>query len=149
MHNFVRMSRIAARLAGQKKISVSHPFASASTAAANSKNCIKTAKKETFDWTDPLLLESQLQEDEKILRDQFRDYCQEKLMPRILQANREEYFDREIMRELGQIGVLGATINGYGCAGVNYVSYGLLAREIEKVDSGYRSAMYVQDPLID
>lgn len=108
----------------------------------------RTSSKISFDWTDSLNLESQLKEDEIILRDQFRHYCQQKLQPRVLMAYRNEEFDREIMRELGQIGVLGATIDGFGCAGVGYVSYGLLAREIEKVDSGYRSAMSVQSSLV-
>lgn len=89
-----------------------------------------------------------LDEDEKALRDTFRSYCQAKLLPRVIDAYRKEDFDREIMSELGQLGVLGATIEGYGCAGVNYVSYGLLAREIERVDSGYRSAMSVQSSLV-
>ncbi|OWA53389.1 Glutaryl-CoA dehydrogenase, mitochondrial [Hypsibius exemplaris] len=145
MFHSSRISRTAARLLfAQGNI----PFSSGTCLSAKEAVKVKPPKKEAWDWADPLLLESQLREDEKILRDQFRAYCQEKLMPRILMANREEHFDREIMRELGQIGVLGATINGYGCAGVNYVSYGLLAREIEKVDSGYRSAMSVQSSLV-
>ena len=109
---------------------------------------VKLSNKQTFDWKDPLLLESMLDEDEKALRDSFRSYCQAKLLPRVIEAYRKEHFDREIMSELGQMGVLGATIEGYGCAGVNYVSYGLLAREIERVDSGYRSAMSVQSSLV-
>jgi glutaryl-CoA dehydrogenase len=82
------------------------------------------------------------------VRDTARQYCQEKLMPRILMANRHERFDREIMNELGELGLLGSTIDGYGCAGVNYVCYGLVAREVERVDSGYRSAMSVQSSLV-
>ncbi|GAV08689.1 hypothetical protein RvY_18346-2 [Ramazzottius varieornatus] len=109
---------------------------------------VKLTNKQTFNWKDPLLLESMLDEDEKALRDTFRSYCQAKLLPRVIEAYRKEHFDREIMSELGQLGVLGATIEGYGCAGVNYVSYGLLAREIERVDSGYRSAMSVQSSLV-
>ena len=93
-----------------------------------------------FQWEDPLLLEDQLTEDERMVRDSARDYCQEKLMPRVLEANRHEKFDREIMNEMGALGFLGSTIEGYGCAGVNYVCYGLIAREVERVDSGYRSA---------
>lgn len=116
--------------------------------AVRLKQSLEGDVKESFNWRDPLNLDSQLEEEEKILRDQFRDYCQERLQPRILLAYRNEHFDREIMSELGQIGVLGATIDGYGCAGVSYVSYGLLAREIEKVDSGYRSAMSVQSSLV-
>uniref|UniRef100_A0A1W7RAH7 glutaryl-CoA dehydrogenase (ETF) n=1 Tax=Hadrurus spadix TaxID=141984 RepID=A0A1W7RAH7_9SCOR len=101
-----------------------------------------------FNWEDPLDFESLLTEDEIIVRDQFRTYCQEKLMPRILMANRNESFDREIMTEMGSLGVLGSTLKGYGCAGVSSVSYGLLARECERVDSGYRSAMSVQSSLV-
>jgi glutaryl-CoA dehydrogenase len=101
-----------------------------------------------FQWEDPLLLEDQLTEDERLVRDTARDYAQEKLMPRVLEANRHERFDREIMTELGALGLLGATIHGYGCAGVNYVCYGLVAREVERVDSGYRSAMSVQSSLV-
>ncbi|XP_055354552.1 glutaryl-CoA dehydrogenase, mitochondrial-like [Paramacrobiotus metropolitanus] len=118
------------------------------SATPNPRAHESTHKKATFDWRDPLNLESQLEEEEKILRDQFRAYCQAKLQPRVLEAYRKEHFDPQIMRELGEIGVLGATIEGYGCAGVSYVSYGLLAREIEKVDSGYRSAMSVQSSLV-
>ncbi|CAF5219898.1 unnamed protein product, partial [Rotaria magnacalcarata] len=101
-----------------------------------------------FNYEDPFDLESQLKDDERMIRDQFRSYCQEKLMPRIIQANRKEIFHTEIMRELGDLGVLGPTIQGYGCAGVSYVAYGLLAREIERVDSGYRSAFSVQSSLV-
>ncbi|HEU0092114.1 MAG TPA: acyl-CoA dehydrogenase family protein, partial [Vicinamibacteria bacterium] len=88
-----------------------------------------------FAWEDPLLLDDQLSDDERRIRDLARDYAQEKLMPRILEANRHERFDREILREMGELGFLGSTLQGYGCAGVNYVSYGLVAREIERVDS--------------
>ena len=101
-----------------------------------------------FAWEDPLLLESQLSDDERIIRDAARDYCHGKLMPRVRDANRHERFDRAIMNELGELGFLGPTIDGYGCAGVSYVSYGLVAREIERVDSGYRSAMSVQSSLV-
>src|SRR5262249_50559148 len=101
-----------------------------------------------FDWTDPLLLEDELVEEERMVRDSARAYCQEKLFPRVLEANRHERFDREIMNEMGALGFLGATIQDYGCAGVNYVSYGLIAREVERVDSGYRSAMSVQSSLV-
>jgi glutaryl-CoA dehydrogenase len=106
------------------------------------------AKPHEFDWADPLLLEDELAEDERLARDSARAYCQEKLMPRVLTANREERFDREIMNEMGELGFLGSTIEGYGCAGANYVSYGLIAREVERVDSGYRSAMSVQSSLV-
>src|SRR3954453_9523019 len=102
----------------------------------------------TFDWADPLLIEGMLSEEERLIRDSARAYCQEKLMPRVLTANREERFDREIMNEMGGLGFLGSPIEGYGCAGANYVSYGLIAREVERVDSGYRSAMSVQSSLV-
>jgi glutaryl-CoA dehydrogenase len=93
-------------------------------------------------------LEDQLSEDERLIRDTARQYCQDKLMPRILEANRYEKFDRSIMNEMGELGLLGATIDGYGCSGVNYVCYGLVAREVERVYSGYRSAMSVQSSLV-
>ncbi len=102
-----------------------------------------------FDWRDPLNLESMLSEEERMIREAAYEYAQNKLMPRVLTANREERFDREIMNELGSLGLLGATLpEKYGCAGVNNVSYGLIAREVERVDSGYRSAMSVQSSLV-
>jgi glutaryl-CoA dehydrogenase len=101
-----------------------------------------------FQWEDPLLLEDQLSEEERMVRDSARAYAQDKLMSRVLEANRHEHFDREIMTEMGELGLLGPTIDGYGCAGVGYVSYGLIAREVERVDSGYRSAMSVQSSLV-
>jgi glutaryl-CoA dehydrogenase len=101
-----------------------------------------------FQWEDPLLLEDQLSEEERMVRDSARAYAQDKLMPRVLEANRHEHFHREIMTEMGELGLLGPTIDGYGCAGVGYVSYGLIAREVERVDSGYRSAMSVQSSLV-
>jgi len=105
--------------------------------------------KASFNWQDPLLLESMLSEEERMIRDSAHQYCQERLMPRILEANRHEHFDREIMTELGELGLLGATLpEEYGCAGVNHVVYGLVAREVERVDSGYRSAMSVQSSLV-
>jgi glutaryl-CoA dehydrogenase len=104
--------------------------------------------KAAFQWDDPLLLSEQLSEEERMVRDSARAYCQDKLMPRILQANRHEVFDRDILTEMGALGFLGSTIQGYGCAGVNHVSYGLIAREVERVDSGYRSAMSVQSSLV-
>ena len=107
------------------------------------------AKRVTFDWQDPMFLEQQLSEEERMIRDATRDYCQDRLLSRVQMANREERFDREIMNEFGELGLLGATIpEDYGCAGVNYVSYGLVAREVERVDSGYRSAMSVQSSLV-
>ncbi|KAG8512724.1 Glutaryl-CoA dehydrogenase, mitochondrial [Galemys pyrenaicus] len=153
----------------------------------------QTASRPEFDWRDPLVLEEQLTADEILIRDTFRTYCQERLMPRILLANRSEgdqgpprgtplccsvdswafgslcpwdrvscglmldlnlgicpfaVFHREIISEMGELGVLGPTIKGYGCAGVSSVAYGLLARELERVDSGYRSAMSVQSSLV-
>jgi glutaryl-CoA dehydrogenase len=101
-----------------------------------------------FNWEDPMLLESQLSEDERMIRDSARDYCQERLMPRVVMANRNEKFDREILNEMGAIGLLGSTIDGYGGAGVNYVSQGLIMREVERVDSGYRSVTSVQSSLV-
>jgi len=100
-----------------------------------------------FDWADPLRFDDLLSEDERLIRDSARAYCQDKLMPRVLSAHREERFDREIYDEMGALGFLGATIEGYGCAGVSYVAYGLIAREVERVDSAYRSAMGVQSSL--
>ncbi len=99
-------------------------------------------------WLDALDLEGQLSAEEIAVRDAAHDYCQGKLMPGIVQANRHESFDRGIFREMGALGLLGPTIEGYGCAGVNYVSYGLIAREVERVDSAYRSAMSVQSSLV-
>ncbi|UCM46313.1 acyl-CoA dehydrogenase [Aeromonas dhakensis] len=102
-----------------------------------------------FDWQDPFFLDGQLSEEERLIRDATRDYCQARLMPRVLEANRREQFDRTIMNELGELGLLGATLpEQYGCAGVNHVAYGLIAREVERVDSGYRSAMSVQSSLV-
>jgi glutaryl-CoA dehydrogenase len=102
-----------------------------------------------FRWDDPLLLESQLTEDERMIRDTARTYCQEKLMPRVLMANRKEEFDRNIIREFGALGLLGPTLpEKYGCAATSYVVYGLAAREAERVDSCYRSAMSVQSSLV-
>lgn len=106
-------------------------------------------KRASFDWQDPLLLDQFLSEEERIIRDSAHQYCQERLMPRVLEANRNEVFDREIMNELGELGLLGCTLpEKYGCADVNHVAYGLIAREVERVDSGYRSAMSVQSSLV-
>jgi glutaryl-CoA dehydrogenase len=103
----------------------------------------------SFNWQDPMFLDNQLTDEERMIRDTAHDYCQEKLQPRVLEANRNEVFDREIMRELGELGLLGATLPAkYGGSEVNYVSYGLIAREVERVDSGYRSAMSVQSSLV-
>ncbi|MDP7481151.1 MAG: acyl-CoA dehydrogenase [Arenicellales bacterium] len=102
----------------------------------------------SFEWQDPLLLDDQLDDDERMVRDSVRRYCQTELMPQVIKANRDEQFDRSIMVEMGALGMLGSTIEGYGCAGLNYVCYGLVAREVERVDSGYRSAMSVQTSLV-
>ena len=102
-----------------------------------------------FKWDDPFFLDDQLTEDERLIQETARAYAQEKLLTRVKQAYREENFDREIMNEMGELGLLGPTLpEKYGCADVNYVSYGLAAREIERVDSGYRSAMSVQSSLV-
>lgn len=101
-----------------------------------------------FSWADPFLFHEQLSEDERIIADAARTFCEEKLMTRVLEAHRHERFDREVFREMGEMGFLGSTIDGYGCPGVNHVSYGLIAREVERVDSGYRSMMSVQSSLV-
>lgn len=101
-----------------------------------------------FNWQDPFLLDEQLSEEERLVRDTAHQYAQEKLLPRVRDAYRKEYTDPEIFREMGALGLLGSTIEGYGCAGLNYVCYGLVAREIEAVDSGYRSMMSVQSSLV-
>jgi glutaryl-CoA dehydrogenase len=103
---------------------------------------------ETFKWEDPLLADELFTDEERMIRDMTHDYCQSKLMPRIIEANRNEVFDRDIFYEMGKLGLLGSTIHGYGCAGTSYVSYGLIAREVERVDSGYRSALSVQSSLV-
>ena len=101
-----------------------------------------------FNWQDPFQLDLQLTDEERMIRDSARDYAQNKLAPRVQQAFREEFTHREIFNEMGELGLLGSTIDGYGCPGVSYVSYGLIAREIERVDSGYRSMMSVQSSLV-
>ena len=107
------------------------------------------ADSQPFAWDDPLLLDAQLSADERLIRDTVRQYADEKLLPRVVTANRQERFDREIMNEMGELGLLGATLPAkYGCAEVGYVAYGLMAREVERVDSGYRSALSVQSSLV-
>ena len=101
-----------------------------------------------FDWQDPFLMNEMLTEEERLVRDTARQFAQEKLLPRVREAYRKEHTDPEIFREMGALGLLGSTIEGYGCAGVNYVCYGLAAREVESVDSGYRSMMSVQSSLV-
>ena len=105
--------------------------------------------KTAFNWQDPFSFQALLTDEERMIQQAAHDYCQDRLMSRVLLANRHEHFDVEIMRELGELGLLGSTLpEKYGCAGVNYVSYGLVAREVERVDSGYRSAMSVQSSLV-
>ena len=105
--------------------------------------------KAPFSWDDPFLMRAQLSEEERLILDSAKDYAQEKLLPRVQQAFRHETFDREIMNEFGALGMLGATLpEKYGCANVNYVAYGIMARKVERVDSGYRSAMSVQSSLV-
>lgn len=108
----------------------------------------KKSLKPEFKWEDPLDLDGLLNEEERMIRDSAHSYCQDKLFPRILEANRHEQFDPVIMKEMGGLGLLGAFIDGYGCPGVSQVAYGLIAREVERVDSGYRSAMSVQSSLV-
>jgi glutaryl-CoA dehydrogenase len=106
------------------------------------------AKFTPFRWDDPFNLTGQLTDDERMISDAAEGYAQDKLLPRVVSATLEERFDREIMNELGELGLLGSTIEGYGCAGVSHVAYGLVARAVERVDSGYRSAMSVQSSLV-
>ena len=107
------------------------------------------AKPAPMAWEDPFLMEALLTEEERMIRDTAHAYCQEKLAPRVIEANRNEVFDRDIMSEMGELGLLGSTLpDDYGCVGASYVSYGLVAREVERVDSGYRSAMSVQSSLV-
>lgn len=118
-------------------------------AALAEKPAPESKKRAAFVWDDPLLLDDQLTEEERMIRDAARDYCQDKLLPRVHEGFRHEVFDRDIMTEMGALGLLGATIpEEYGGAGVNHVCYGLIAREVERVDSGYRSAMSVQSSLV-
>jgi glutaryl-CoA dehydrogenase len=106
------------------------------------------AKFTPFKWDDPFRLNDQLTDDEKMIAEAAEAYAQDKLLPRVVSATLDERFDREIMNEFGELGLLGATIEGYGCAGVSHVAYGLIARAVERVDSGYRSAMSVQSSLV-
>lgn len=107
-----------------------------------------TSTRPSFDWEDPFLLRNQLTDEERMVTDSARQFFQKELMPGIIEANRNENFDRNIMRQMGEMGLLGVTIEGYGCAGLSSVAYGLIAKEIEAVDSGYRSAMSVQSSLV-
>jgi glutaryl-CoA dehydrogenase len=108
---------------------------------------MKATKSTFYHWDDPLFFEDQLTEEERMIRDSVRNFAQEKLQPGVIKAFRDEAVDPNLMREMGEAGLLGATIHGYGCAGVNYVSYGLITRELERVDSGYRSLLSVQSSL--
>ena len=112
----------------------------------DSKNSAQTPT--AFDWADPLRLDDQLTLDERQVRDAARDYCRNRLLPRVVPAFREGVFERDIYPEMGALGLLGATIDGYGCPGLNHVCYGLITRELEAVDSGYRSAVSVQSSLV-
>ena len=109
---------------------------------------MKAMQKTEFQWMDPLLIHDLLTDDERLIQDTVARYCQDRLQPRILEANRQETVDRDIFYEMGELGMLGSTIQGHGCAGLNYVCYGLIAREVERVDSGYRSMMSVQSSLV-
>ena len=107
-----------------------------------------TSTRPSFDWEDPFLLRDQLTDEERMVTDSARQFFQKELMPGIIEANRNENFDRNLMRQMGEMGLLGVTIEGYGCAGLSSVAYGLIAKEVEAVDSGYRSAMSVQSSLV-
>lgn len=110
---------------------------------------IARAKPASLKWEDPFLLDNQLSDEERMIRDSAAAYCQDKLLSRVVEANRDQVFHREIMNEMGELGMLGVTIpEEFGGVGANYVSYGLVAREVERVDSGYRSAMSVQSSLV-
>lgn len=121
------------------------PLAASARGAAAKRSYASLAQ---FDWQDPFKLETLLTEDEIAISNVARDYCQEQLYPRVLEGYRTEVFDKNVMREMGELGLLGATIDGYGCSGVSSVAYGLIAREVERVDSGFRSAMSVQSSLV-
>ncbi len=123
-------------------------MATTSDQSADATRAPAPARWPKMNWQDPLLLEDELTEEERMVRDTARSYAQDRLLPRVLEATRKEIFHREIMNEMGALGLLGPTIEGYGCAGVSSVAYGLIAHEIEKVDSGYRSAMSVQSSLV-
>jgi len=127
---------------------ISRNLTKAVRATTQSRTMANSISQVDFDWKDPLQLDDMCNEDEIMMRDAFRSYCQDRLQPQVCQSARNETFDRNIMNEMGELGVLGPTIEGYGCAGVSNVAYGLLAREVERVDSSYRSAMSVQSSLV-
>jgi len=112
------------------------------------KNISKVISRSLFSYKDPFLLERQLTDDENSIKDVAHNFSKDYLLPNVVSSFRNENFDKNIMKEMGAVGLLGPTINGYGCAGVNYVSYGLIVREIERVDSGYRSCASVQSSLV-
>ena len=144
----LRSLRSLAAPAASRSITSSSSSSQSVLAKTKAEQASPPAEKVEFNYRDALNLECRLTEEEVMVRDVFHDYCQEKLMPRVTLANRNEVFHREIMSEMGELGVLGPTNQGYGCPGVSYVSYGLIAREVERVDSGYRSAMSVQSSLV-
>lgn len=123
-------------------------YSSIKTTKVTSKYTFSSEVYKDFNWKDPLNFESLLTEEEVLIKNVAKEYCSEKLMPRVLKGYRNEHFDKEMMKEMGELGLLGPTINGYGCSGVSNVAYGLIAREVERVDSGYRSAMSVQSSLV-
>ncbi|KAJ1893427.1 hypothetical protein LPJ66_005766 [Kickxella alabastrina] len=133
-----------------QRASLARPQASAALSRVIAHQAVRgyASKFIKYNWEDAFLLDSQLTDEEKMVREAAQSYAQEHLLPRVIQATRKETFDTGIMREMGARGLLGSTIEGYGCAGVSHVAYGLAAREIERVDSGYRSAMSVQSSLV-
>jgi glutaryl-CoA dehydrogenase len=125
------------------------PSCSAGTYSKERNEHVKKVAKNTFQWDDPFLLEAQLGEDERLVRDTVRAYPQEKLLPRVIEAYRTEKDDTAVFRVIGELGLLGPTLpEAYGCANASYTAYGLVAREVERVDSGYRSMMSVQSSLV-
>lgn len=147
-----RISRASLQNANQKNNQIFKPTVMRGLATMQEDLMHEEEKKKSsvnpYDWEDPFLMKEQLSEEELIVQESAQAYCEQELMPRILMANRHEKFDRKIMNEFGELGLLGPTIHGYGCAGVSYVSYGLIAKAVESVDSAYRSAMSVQSSLV-
>ncbi|KAI5793743.1 acyl-CoA dehydrogenase/oxidase [Peziza echinospora] len=144
---FVRAT--ARAVAGLKQTTIpSRASVKAIDTASGTRSYVTHMSQEPFSWQDPLRLSEALSEDEIAISETARQYCQEQLLPRVLQAYRDENYDKRILEEMGELGLLGATIKGYGCAGVSNVSSGLITREVERVDSGYRSGMSVQSSLV-
>ncbi|KAJ2700316.1 hypothetical protein FB645_005041 [Coemansia sp. IMI 203386] len=139
---------MSALRASFRKTVLGHPNASINRGVAMQPARGYASKFIKYNWEDAFLLDSQLTDEEKMVRETARDYAQEHLLPGVIQATRTQTFDPKIMRDMGERGLLGSTIDGYGCAGVSHVAYGLAAREIERIDSGYRSAMSVQSSLV-